>query len=65
MAWGFNEPSPRMIAEIDLLIDRGSERIGLEFKAGVATEATDWKHLLSAIDDGVIHRSLERGHRAE
>jgi predicted AAA+ superfamily ATPase len=45
-------------AEIDLLIDRGSERIGLEFKAGVATDATDWKHLLSGVDDGVIHRGL-------
>ncbi|MBS0366213.1 MAG: ATP-binding protein [Proteobacteria bacterium] len=44
--------------EIDLLIDRGSERIGLEFKAGVATDATDWKHLLSGIADGVIHRGL-------
>lgn len=44
--------------EIDLMIDRGSERIGLEFEAGVATDATDWKHLLSGIDDGVIHRGL-------
>ena len=43
-------------AEIDLLIDRGRQRIGFEFKAGVATEAVDWKHLQSGIDDGVIHR---------
>jgi len=45
-------------AEIDLLIDRGRERIGHEFKAGVATDATDWKHLLAAMDDGVVHRGL-------
>jgi len=43
-------------AEIDLLIDRGRQRIGFEFKAGVATEAADWKHLQAGIDDGVIHR---------
>lgn len=42
--------------EIDLLIDRGKERVGVEFKAGVATEARDWKHLQTGIDDGVIHR---------
>lgn len=43
-------------AEIDLLIDRGSQRLGYEFKAGVATDAADWKHLQTGIDDGVIHR---------
>lgn len=43
-------------AEIDLLIDRGRQRIGFEFKSGVATDAADWKHLQSGIDDGVIHR---------
>lgn len=43
-------------AEIDLLIDRGRERIGYEFKAGSATEPADWKHLESGIADGVIHR---------
>ena len=42
--------------EIDLLIDRGRERIGFEFKAGVATDASDWKHLQSGINDRVIHR---------
>lgn len=42
--------------EIDLLIDRGKERIGVEFKAGVSTGAGDWKHLQSGIDDGIIHR---------
>ena len=43
-------------AEIDLLIDRGSQRVGFEFKAGVATDPEDWKHLQAGIDDGVIHR---------
>lgn len=42
--------------EIDLLIDRGSHRVGFEFKSGVATDADDWKHLQAGIDDGVIHR---------
>ncbi len=43
-------------AEIDLVIDRGSQRMGFEFKAGVATDAMDWKHLQAGIDDDVIHR---------
>jgi predicted AAA+ superfamily ATPase len=43
-------------AEIDFLIDRGSHRVGFEFKAGVATDPDDWKHLQAGIDDGVIHR---------
>jgi uncharacterized protein len=43
-------------SEIDLLIDRGSQRVGFEFKAGVATDADDWKHLQAGIDQGVIHR---------
>jgi predicted AAA+ superfamily ATPase len=43
-------------SEIDLLIDRGSQRVGFEFKAGVATDTDDWKHLQAGIDEGVIHR---------
>ncbi|MHB8722835.1 MAG: ATP-binding protein, partial [Steroidobacteraceae bacterium] len=43
-------------AEIDLLIDRGSHRVGFEFKAGAVIDADDWKHLQAGIDDGVIHR---------
>jgi predicted AAA+ superfamily ATPase len=43
-------------AEIDLLIDRGSRRVGFEFKAGVTTDPDDWKHLQAGIEDGVIHR---------
>ena len=43
-------------AEIDLVVDRGNQRMGFEFKAGVATAADDWKNLQAGIDDGVIHR---------
>ncbi len=43
-------------AEIDLLIDRGNHRVGFEFKAGVAIDSDDWKHLKAGIDDNVIHR---------
>ncbi|HET6630535.1 MAG TPA: ATP-binding protein [Woeseiaceae bacterium] len=45
-------------AEIDLLIDRGQNRIGFEFKAGGAIGSGDWKHLQSGIDDGVIDRGI-------
>ncbi len=36
--------------------DRGSQHVGFEFKASVAADADDWKHLQAGIDDGVIHR---------
>lgn len=42
--------------EIDLIIDRGQERIGCEFKAGVSIQSDDWRHLQTGIEDGVIHR---------
>lgn len=42
--------------EIDLLIDRGNERVGFEFKSGVSTDPADWRHLQKGIDDGVIDR---------
>jgi uncharacterized protein len=45
-------------SEIDLLIDRGRERIGIEFKAGVAVEASDAKHLRSGLADGLINRGF-------
>ncbi|HEX7236354.1 MAG TPA: ATP-binding protein [Gammaproteobacteria bacterium] len=44
--------------EIDLLIDRGQERIGFELKAGVAIEPRDWAHLRAGIEDGVIARGV-------
>jgi len=45
-------------AEIDLIVDRGSERIGYEFKCSVSTRPRDWASLKKAIDDGIIHRGL-------
>lgn len=45
-------------AEIDLIIDRGTERIGIEFKAGAAVEPRDSLNLRRGIDEGVIHRGL-------
>ncbi|MEJ2588452.1 MAG: ATP-binding protein [Deltaproteobacteria bacterium] len=45
-------------AEIDLIVDRGSERIGYEFKCAVSTSPRDWASLKKAIDDGIIHKGL-------
>ena len=45
-------------AEIDLIIDRGSERIGYEFKCSVAIGKRDWANLRSGVDEGVIHRGV-------
>jgi uncharacterized protein len=45
-------------AEIDLIIDRGGERIGVEFKAGGAIEARESMNLRRGIEDGVIHRGV-------
>lgn len=45
-------------AEIDLIIDRGNERIGIEFKAGASIESRDSLNLRRGIEDGVIHRGL-------
>ncbi len=45
-------------AEIDLIIDRGSERIGYEFKCAVSAGKRDWANLQAGIDEGVIHKGL-------
>lgn len=45
-------------AEIDLIVDRGSERIGIEFKAGTAIEPRDSANLRRGIEDGVIQRGI-------
>jgi predicted AAA+ superfamily ATPase len=45
-------------AEIDLIIDRGTERIGYEFKCSVSVSKRDWTNLQSGIDDGVIHKGF-------
>jgi predicted AAA+ superfamily ATPase len=45
-------------AEIDLIVDRGTERIGYEFKCSVSAGKRDWTNLKTGIDDGVIHKGL-------
>ena len=45
-------------AEIDLIIDRGSERIGYEFKCAVSAGKRDWANLQAGIDEGVIHKGF-------
>jgi predicted AAA+ superfamily ATPase len=43
-------------AEIDLIVDRGEERIGYEFKCGVSVSRGDASGLLAGIADGVLRR---------
>ena len=45
-------------AEIDLIIDRGTERIGYEFKCSASVAKRDWTNLKAGIDDGVIHKGV-------
>lgn len=45
-------------AEIDLIVDRGQERIGYEFKCSVSVKRTDWANLKSGIDDSIIHHGF-------
>jgi predicted AAA+ superfamily ATPase len=45
-------------AEIDLIIDRGSERIGYEFKCSVSIGKKDYANLQAGIDDGIIHKGV-------
>jgi predicted AAA+ superfamily ATPase len=45
-------------AEIDLIVDRGSKRIGYEFKCSVSTGKRDWASLEAGIDEGVIHKGF-------
>jgi len=45
-------------AEIDLIIDRGSERIGYEFKCSLSVDKKDYANLRSCIDDGIIHKGF-------
>ena len=42
-------------AEVDLIIDRGSTRIGYELKCAMAVGRRDWLNLSNALADGVIH----------
>jgi len=52
-------------AEIDLIVDRGSERIGFEFKSGVSVSRHDASGLIAGIADGIIRsgRILYAGSR--
>jgi len=45
-------------AEIDLIIDRGLERIGYEFNCSVSAGKRDWASLKAGIDEGVIHKGF-------
>jgi predicted AAA+ superfamily ATPase len=45
-------------AEIDLIIDRGSERIGYEFKCSLSTGKRDWANLQAGIEEGIIHKGF-------
>lgn len=45
-------------AEIDLIIDRGTKRIGYEFKCSVSTGKRDWTNLQVGIDEGLIHKGF-------
>jgi predicted AAA+ superfamily ATPase len=43
-------------AEIDLILDRGNERIGIEIKCSASATPRDWTNLKDAIDQKIIDR---------
>ncbi len=43
-------------AEIDLIIDRGQERIGYEFKCSVSAGKKDWMNLEGGLKEGIIDK---------
>ncbi len=45
-------------AEIDLIIDRGSKRIGYEFKCTVSIGKKDWTNLKAGIEEGIIRQGF-------
>lgn len=45
-------------AEIDLVLDRGGERIGFEIKAASTAGPRDWRHLKSALSEGLIEHGF-------
>ena len=45
-------------AEIDLIVDRGNERIGYEFKCAVSTGPKDWANLKKGTNDHIIHKGF-------
>ena len=40
--------------EVDLVIDRGQDRLGFEFKATASVEPRDWSNLQQARADGIV-----------
>jgi hypothetical protein len=44
--------------EIDLIIDRGTERTGYEFKCAASANRKDWINLLTGIEDGIIQKGF-------
>jgi len=45
-------------AEVDLIIDRGHETVGFEFKCAVSVSRKDWHNLAACIQDGVITKGM-------
>ena len=45
-------------AEIDLVVDRGYERAGYEFKCSVSASRKDWASLRNGVEDGIIHKGF-------
>ena len=43
-------------AEVDLVVDRGSERLGFEFKCSASAGPEDWANLKSSIGEHIIDR---------
>jgi len=54
-------------AEIDLVVDRGGEKVGYEFKSAISINKRDWLNLKNGIADGIINEGFvvylgERGY---
>ena len=45
-------------AEIDLIVDRGHERTGYEFKCSVSADPKDWVNLKKGLEEGIIHKGF-------
>jgi predicted AAA+ superfamily ATPase len=45
-------------AEIDLIVDRGYEKAGYEFKCSVSASRKDWASLRRGMEDGIIHKGF-------
>ncbi len=45
-------------AEIDLIVDRGHERTGYEFKCSFSADRKDWASLVRGVGDGIIHEGF-------